>query len=98
VNLRVVSDNGTVMVVAHDPVPGALGFRLSSSASSHYSHTWDPLRTQHRFKSGCEWVRVEALMQGENARLPNPLIPSARSAPREQVPLDVVEDASRRSP
>lgn len=49
------------LVLEHDPVPGAAGFRLSHSLTAKRPHTWDGTRTEHSFPVGAEWYRVEPL-------------------------------------
>lgn len=61
--LRYLRDtpDGQGIVLGHDPVPDATGFRLSHSLTTRRPHTWDGSRVEHKFPKGAEWYRVEAL-------------------------------------
>lgn len=64
-HLHVVTQTQTTVTLGWEPVPGAVGYRFSSSTSQKFSHTWDPERSTVRF-SKAEWYKVEALFaEGE---------------------------------
>jgi hypothetical protein len=59
--LRLVSQTATATTLEWDPVPGADGFRFSSSLTSKRPHTWDGSRVRVTFAAGAAWYKVEAL-------------------------------------
>lgn len=61
ITLRVVSETASTITFGWDPVPGAVGYRFSSSDSAKRSHTWDPSQSSVKFSKGADWYRVEAL-------------------------------------
>jgi hypothetical protein len=60
------------LVVEHDPVPGAKGFRLSYADSLKRARTRDGARTEHAFPPGADWYEVEALGVRASGMYPRP--------------------------
>lgn len=75
-DLRVVSDDGKTIVLEHDAVPGAAGFRVAPMVKDgavlpgKWAHTWDGSATRHKFASGFPPYTVEALMAGDKGVYP----------------------------
>ena len=65
-------DTATTITLEWTPVPGAQGYRFSSSDTVKRSHTWDPMRSSVRFSKGADWYRVEALEVIEDGEWPAP--------------------------
>jgi hypothetical protein len=74
--LSPVSETPTKLVLGHDPVPGAIGFRTSPVVKNgqvqpgKWAHTWDGAATQHAFAPGHEPYRVQAIMPGPEGVYP----------------------------
>lgn len=60
IQLRKKTGTATSITLEWDPVPGAIGYRFQSAASSIWSHTFDSTRTSVKF-SKAAWYKVEAL-------------------------------------
>lgn len=67
--LTVVAETQSTITFGWDPVPGVVGYRFSSAASSKFSTTWDASRTTVKF-SKAAWYRVEALVAQFTATYP----------------------------
>lgn len=67
--LTKLAETDTHISLGWTPVPGATGYRFSSSLTGKKTHTWDPnIRRDanypicnNRFAPGAEWYKVEAL-------------------------------------
>lgn len=70
--LRLISQTASRITLGWVPVPGAVGYRFSSSASEKRSHTWDGTRDRITFSAGAAWYMVEALAVSEMAVYPPP--------------------------
>lgn len=66
--LRVLSETDTLLVLGWDPVPGAIGFKFVHP-SGRVSHTWDGTRTQVRFSKADGTYTVTPLMAGDTGYL-----------------------------
>lgn len=75
-DLRKVSETATRLVLEHDPVPGAVGFRTAPVVKGgvvqpgKWAHTWDGEATRHTFAPGFPPYTVEALMPGDRGIWP----------------------------
>lgn len=76
----------------HDPVPGAIGFRIQPVVKGgvvqpgKWAHTWDGTATRHRFAAGFPPYRVQSLMLGPEGMYPPPSGVPFGSKPRIQAP------------
>lgn len=75
--LRVLRQTQSYVVLGWDPVPGAIGYRFSSSGSQKYSVTWNPLLIWDPAYPPCntrfakaDWYKVEALAKVEELVYP----------------------------
>lgn len=77
-NLRKASEVAGKLILEHDPVPDAIGFRLSPVVKNgavqpgRWAHTWDGSVTRHTFASGFPPYTVEALLAGDRGVWPPP--------------------------
>lgn len=82
-----MSDDGKTVVLEHDAVPGAIGYRLAPVVRSgavvagKWAHTWDGSATRHRFASGFPPYTVEALSAGDTGVYPPPQPPPPAGDP-----------------
>jgi len=86
--LHAVSETATTITLGHDPVPDAIGFRISPVVKAgvvqegKWAHSWDGAATQHKFSPGHEPYRVQALMLGvEGVYLPSVVTPPPPPSP-----------------
>lgn len=70
--LTIVTETQTTLTLGWSEVPGATGYRFSSSQANTRPHTWNGQATTVRFLKGAEWYRVEALMPGPFGEFPPP--------------------------
>ncbi|MBA3565247.1 MAG: hypothetical protein H0W31_00140 [Actinobacteria bacterium] len=59
--LRIVSQTATTITLGWDPVPGADGYRFSSSQSTKRTNTWNGGASSVKFSKGASCYGVEAL-------------------------------------
>lgn len=75
--LKRVMESASKLVLGHDPVPGAIGFRIGPVVEDgvvkegQWAHTWDGTQTSHTFAPGHEPYTVEALMAGPKGSYPS---------------------------
>jgi len=76
--LQILASTTTTVTIGWDPVPGAVGYRLSSETQgTKYAVTWDPnIRRSDKYPA-CNtvfhksaWYKVEALLVGAELTLP----------------------------
>jgi len=85
--LHAVSETARTITLGHDPVPDAIGFRLSPVVKAgvvqegKWAHSWDGAATQHKFSPGHEPYRVQALMLGVEGVYPHSVVGDHPSPP-----------------
>jgi hypothetical protein len=65
------------LILVHDPVPGARGFRISHADSLKRARTRNGSRTQHAFPPGADWYEVEAIGVRASGMYPRPTLPTS---------------------